>query len=311
MTTVFLTMPDDPLQRRAWLEQQLTGLHLRDLVLELEALRETPPLAAPPLADTLGESLPMVLHAGLAAASDEAVRQLIRHPRLLLELQEQILLADSPYWEHRLEENTEVAEAADRVATRFRESLAEEEPARVRLPVQSSLARNPWLAALATAAALLLTTFGLIWAGVLTLSFGPAPEPEVAQRWGWDRPGAIPEGVPAGEYYDALARAARQWGDVRPDDREALLKRIGEYRQGCSRLLIAAHEPLRELGSREDAWLVERCQRWAYRLDQLRDDLEAGRKAVTEVRDAVDEMTRRIVSNLESRADHVRSLTES
>src|SRR5207253_3173371 len=103
--------------------------------------------------------------------------------------------------------------------------------------------------------------------------------------WGWSRPGALPGDVPAPAYLDRLADAAAEWFARRPDEPLALARRIAEFRQGCSVLILAEHKPL----SAEDRrWLVVRCRAWAGALDRHLAAVEAGRDPAR-VRTEVDE----------------------
>ena len=69
-----------------------------------------------------------------------------------------------------------------------------------------------------------------------------------------------------------LPSAASDWFKKRPEEPAAVAKRITEFRQGCSMLILAKHAPL----SPEDRqWLVERCRLWARKLDDHLVALEA------------------------------------
>jgi len=289
MTVHFMDIPDDPRQRILWLERQLVGVHLGELVAELLVLHASTASQPLTLAQALADTLPAVVRAGLAQAPAGAVTQLLTHPRLLLELQEALLESDSAYWNARLEADAELAALHSANAP-------------VVPPRQS---HSSWIALLMGMAAMLLVGLGLVASGVVTL--GTRRAIEAVQSWGWSRDGAIPTTGSAGDYYDALARSARQWYDRKPEDVPALVDRINEYRAGCSRLLTSPHEPLRRR-PREDVWLTGRCHRWGYRLDQVRDALESGKLTPTQARAEVDELTERVILNLESRAEHMRSL---
>ena len=53
-------------------------------------------------------------------------------------------------------------------------------------------------------------------------------------------------------------------GTKRPDDPIDLARRIGEFRQGCSVLILSPHKPL---SGQDRAWLVGKCRAWAAKLD--------------------------------------------
>src|SRR5207247_1871657 len=106
----------------------------------------------------------------------------------------------------------------------------------------------------------------------------------VASSWGWSKPDALPTGVAAADYMTKLAEAADEWFKQRPGDSRELAKRIGEFRQGCSQLLLAEHK---SLPLDERVWLINRCKTWATKLDQHLADVEAGRP-VAQVLDQTD-----------------------
>ena len=109
-----------------------------------------------------------------------------------------------------------------------------------------------------------------------------------------------PPGTSASAYLNQLADAAAEWFRKRPEDAAALARRIGEMRQGCSRLLLAEHKPLTDADERD--WVRRKCRTWAARFDDSLRQLEAGRP-VTEVRRQMDGVVTKVVAVLSERAD--------
>jgi hypothetical protein len=72
-----------------------------------------------------------------------------------------------------------------------------------------------------------------------------------------------------------------------------------EFRDGCSLLIFAKHEPLADDDRR---WLARRCRQWAVRLDKHLESLESGQDPVA-VRGEVDETVNMIIEALRSRAE--------
>lgn len=295
MKLVSLTIPEDSARLPGWLEQHLVGLELAALVSELATVHGAAgPL--PGLADLLGDRREQVLTHGLAALPAEALRQLLRFPGLLLDLQELVLLAGGPYWE-RVSRPAGIAHAVERGGRRLGQE-AVEEPAPVVL--RMAWYRQPWVVSLATAAAVLVAVFLPRW-------LRPAPIPETgpiavvtpgsAPGWGWDRPGALPDGGSAPDYFNTLASAAEEWFKKRPEDAAALARRLHEFRQGCTTLIFAGHKPLAE---KDRLWLVERCRLWGAQIDQQLADLEAGSE-VAVVRDQMDKAVAKMVAALRER----------
>lgn len=119
----------------------------------------------------------------------------------------------------------------------------------------------------------------------------------VPGNWGWNRAGA-PEPRDAKAYLDTLAAGAQEWFKKKPEARADLAQRIVEFRQGCSKLILAEH---RLLAQADKSWLVRRCKGWAGQIDRHLTDLEAGKDA-SEVRKDIDDTVNRITEALEARA---------
>jgi hypothetical protein len=83
---------------RPWLERQLVGPDLLDLVRELTVLHGN---AAGPDAGAVFQEQHRseILQRGLAALSEEQLQRLFRNPALLLQLQEWVLVDGGPYWD--------------------------------------------------------------------------------------------------------------------------------------------------------------------------------------------------------------------
>jgi hypothetical protein len=104
--------------------------------------------------------------------------------------------------------------------------------------------------------------------------------------------------VPSTDYFNQLANAAQEWSKKQPDDATGLARRLLEFRQGCSTLILAEHRPL----SPEDRrWLVKNCQEWAQEIDHELTDLEAG-KNPAEIRRRADATVRQLVDALQKKA---------
>lgn len=287
MKLVMAAIPEDPDDQVVWLEQQLVGLDLGRLVGQLATLHGPARGAEPSFSLLFTPYLAAVLQVGLTALPRDLVRELLRHPRLLLELQERVLTEGGPYWDRVQRADADLQGAAEAGWRRLqRVAPAADVSPGPRLPWY----RRAWVASLATAAAALVAV-GL-WQAWWP---GSAAAPTA---WGWDRPGALPAGVSRGEYLRALAAVADEWSRKQPVTAPELARRILQFRQGCTTLLLADHEPLPEA---DRDWLKERCRRWAAKLDAELAALEAG-KDVEAVRRAVDETVRQLAAALRERA---------
>lgn len=314
-----LDIPDQPRELALWLEEQIVGLDLASVVTELYALGTGEPLPEKTLDQVLGRSLPAVMAKGLTALTPEQVRELLRHPALLLRLQVEIFVDGGDYWHARSEATTaasseEMTQHIEQGRARMRAFLESQRfpaatPERAAGAhtrggaqggngsngiVRMAWYRSPLLASLATAAAVLVGVF---------LVKPPAQPvgPPVAQGWGWSKPGAIDDSLSAKDYLAKLADAANDWHKKRPATPAELSKRIGDFRQGCSTLILSEHKPL---SAEDKSWLVERCQAWAKKLDQHLADVESG-KDVLEVRTQADETINKLMNAIRERSKTV------
>jgi hypothetical protein len=298
-------IPEEDALLADWLENMLAGPHLGEFVSELEVLREAgridrdaqqtatqSPVREVPVEQILARHLKSISQAGLAAVPAESLRRLLRQPALLIELQDYVLTEGGAYWDRRLRESHDLSERTETGWQRLSESSVIGAPTPAR-PVREPRARPVrwFVAGLATAAAVAVVAV-VGWDRI------PGP-PQVAKTgWGWTKPDAFPVGVSREQYLKALADEAEEWRRKRPDTPQALAQRINEFRQGCSRLILAEHKPLPPADRK---WLVERCQTWAKKLDAQLADLEAG-KTTESVRAQVDDTVDRLVKALHDRA---------
>lgn len=122
MTLLILDMPDDPQQLIEWLEQQLVGLELLQLVDQLTVVHGEPADSVT-LEETCSENLAQVLSEGLQPLEPEQIRSLLTHPRLLLELQDQITHKGGEYWD-KVPLSTEHQQSVDRGWEQLQRSIA-------------------------------------------------------------------------------------------------------------------------------------------------------------------------------------------
>jgi hypothetical protein len=299
MNLVSMDIPDDPGELPTWLDRHLVGLDLAALVAELTAVHGRG--QAPTLDEVLGSQRPAVLADGLAALPRPALRQLLRHPALLVELQDLVLAEGGPYWEQLTGGSAALASLALHGERRLEEFLAAEtrkaaSPGpRATLPrgLPARWYRRPWFVSLATAAIVLITLYDFR-DPLARLVVGQAG---MVTAWGWENLDLTVQRSP-GAYLQELADAGEKWFDQRPDDPATLARRIGQMRQGCSRLIFAEHPPL----SPEDRdWLVKSCRSWGAKFDKSLQDLETG-APVAQVRAEMDTAVRDLVEALHKRA---------
>ncbi len=148
MKTPMQSFLEDP----ARLDHELMGLRLHKVLEDLGWSGTLPTVeeGADPTAGVrqlLGDHLPAILAGGLASLPRSSLEQLLEQPQLLLQLQELLLCAGSPYWEQ------------------LSGSLPELSPLALPSPGPQPRKRSGWRAAVVLAAALLAVGGGV--AGLL------------------------------------------------------------------------------------------------------------------------------------------------
>ena len=298
MKALVLEMPDDPTAQAPWLDRQLVGPNLAALVAELDAVHGRGSSAVPPpptLDSVLGGHRRDLLDRGLTVLPRLAVGALLRHPRLLLELQETVLLQGGTYWQELNRSDPDLARSVpavwNRVSARIHPTDRTHRDEPLSLPLPPEATRRSLANRLVFAWASLAT----IAAAILALLSVGQPSP-----WGWNRPGALTrlESESAGAYMNRLADAAHEWFDERPATAEDLARRLGTFRADCSRLIVADHA---RLPADQRAWLVEHCRTWAGRLDDAIHALESGAPP-DRVRADADAIMNRLINMLRERA---------
>jgi hypothetical protein len=300
MRLVAMTLPDEPAEQPGWLDRQLIGLDLAALVAELTAVHGGG--AGPSLDEVLGSQRQAVLNGGLVALPRSALMQLLGHPQLLLEVQELVLTEGGPHWQRLCRADTGLAALVERGEQALGATLTHEAGSVAGRPFRLRPAWycRPWLVSLATAATMLLIVY-FFREPLARQVVGPPST--VASAWGWEKLAEPRPGTSPSAYLNELADAADEWFRQRPEVPSALARRIGEMRQGCSRLILAKDTPL---ANAEQTWLVMKCREWAEKFDKALTDLEGGRPA-GEVRQEMDQTVTKLVAALRDRAERVKA----
>lgn len=289
MTITLFNMPDDPQELAPWLERQIAGPTLRELIQELLAFGADANEKVT-LESLIGGRLSDVLSHGLRVLPLEIVRQVLGHPLTLLELQEHVLFSGGEYWE-TLAAPSKPSEAQPRYADDSESSPgspkeAEAEP--MFNPTRVSRRSLGWGAVGMAAAALVL--------GLTIWTRPPTP----AGGWGFDRPGALAVAGTPDEYLTSLCQSAAEWFRKRPETREALEQRIVQFRRGCQTLLQAPHRPL---SPEQKTSLANACAATIAELDNLLTRLRSGRENVLVLREDSDRVIRTLIGTLQTLAE--------
>ena len=309
MNLIALEIPEDPALLPGWLEEHLVSTDLAALVAELEAVHgQHGGEPVPSLDQVLHGQRDALLARGLKTLPGDRLRALLCRPRLLLDLQELLLASGGPHWLDRAARAVEHAQAVERGWGRLKASLRDQPVSGGTLPpsrLASEIQRPPrtsllrWAATLATAAAVLLGVFLVEQARVAR----QAQSALIASRWGWNRPGALPQDLGPGAYLNRIADAAAEWFNQRPEGPIDLARRLGELRQGCSVLILSPHKPL---SAQDRTWLVEKCRAWAAKLDAHLVSLEGG-AAAAKGADEADATVDKLIKALRERASALAS----
>ncbi len=289
MTPISLDIPKDRCEQVDWLESHLLGLQLGDLVAELQVVHGTRAYELS-LDQALGESMDSVLQKGLAALDEKQLRQLLEHPQLLLSLQNEVVLRGSEYWLQlplsREEEITLASQWKLLETVMLPPASAPVSPA-----IRGNWFGQATIAAVLSVAALLLIAF----------SVRDRLVPASAPGWGWEKPGVLAVQLPPRQYLEQLANAAQDWFKKRPENASDLARRIAQFRQGCSTLILTEHTALAQP---DRDWLVERCRAWAAKLDAHLIAIESG-EDISSVRAAADETISKLIMAIRDRAQTI------
>lgn len=281
MNPIVLTMPDEHRELAGWLERQLAGMELPRLVAELlvvhgsENKRTTLPR-------DLDVYLDSILQSGLSGLPDKVLCQLLQNPKLLLDLQEKVLIEGGPYWDNLLARADGMNEHVE-TSRAYVEALVRRDRGRA------------WPGVVLALAASVFLVVGVWWQLQLN-------RPGTDDLWGWSRPDVLREDRTAQEYLTGLADAANEWFDKPPQSAEALDRRLTQMIQGCSRLIQAEHSPLVKA---DRVWLIASCKKWAVKLDNHLAELKSGKKDLAAVQQDADKTIHQLVEALRARARQV------
>ena len=291
MMLVAFDIPDDSTQLAGWLERQLVGLHLGDLVATLRAVH----------GDGDGRSLEEVCEGklldavqhGLSRLDFTQLQGLLVHPARLLELQERVFLEGGEHWRTvpRTEEHLRAVavgwallpvQSSLGVATLLTTKESEERTGRSARPTSRLRRLAAGVAAMVAVAACVM----MLW----------TPRHE-SLAWGWNRPGTFVADVTAEEYLDRLADRADEWSGRPHDTLDQLRRDLTDFRRACLTLLDAPHDRLPPPQRDE---LVKRCRKWLGKFDAQLTALDAGGN-VNDIRQDADKTVGSLVTALRKR----------
>jgi len=257
-----------------WLERQLVGMELSQLVTELAAVhRASRPVDT--VRTTLGnDAISRVLQRGLKELPQELLRKVMIQPFHLFELQELVFAYGGDYWRRKESE----LDLKQRVEADWRKLKA-------KLPVQTPLlptipSGSRWLVP-SLVGVLLGAALGFV--GCYLWLNGPEfppkprtqasvtpPPPVVSNAWGWNKPDAVTVAATPQAYLERLATLAEEWKTVvpsanTPNRKLQILIRLLELRAGCTRLSETNHP----IPAEQQKKLKETALKWCEEIDVL------------------------------------------
>ena len=288
MTTLFLDMPEDRNNLPVWLERVLLSPDLPRLVTELKVIHGVPAQQLS-LMDAMSGYSQTVLESGLVSLPPPVLSRLLRQPDLLPKLRDWVLESGGPYWDS-IEAADDLSSSTQRIVEHVRKSMASKTLMADR---RRSLTKGVLLfLAMAASVAIFVVwhryevnKISQILAktyedneqlrldnDLLNQRLAPVPVPPLAPGWGFARREdlATLEGDHA--KLTKLSGLALEWGKKQPQNSLELAKRLLEFRQGCSGLLL--NPP--PLTKPQQVWFAARCGDWASSIEQQLHALESG-----------------------------------
>jgi len=287
MNVIALTIPERPDEQISWLERHLLGPDLGLLAAELSAVhgdREPPESVA----ELLGPHKSALLERGLAALPRSTIRELMRHPAHLLDLQELVLIEGGEYWEQLLNR----PEVTDAIAA---------PPRNAAMPKGKSGTWRGYFAAALVSAVAVAAVFVVVdpvqW-------MRPKDVVQAKTERGWNRADTFANEATATAYLQKVAKRSEEFSSSGEAGTEQVLARIGEFRTGCSRFLLASHSQLPP-EMRDD--LKKRCRKWSDELDKQRIALETDPSKAAVISGEIDALVARLAGVLRKQAEQLQA----
>jgi len=271
-----LDIPDDPQILPAWLERSLVGLELGDLIAELDAVHEAPTDDLS-LDDVLGSQRADVLESGLGVLNADQISSLMTHPRLLFDLQEEVLIHAASFWSALQKDNDELTAVIDRDWQRLQEPLAEAETTS-NLATGCSTVVEPISGRDALERPLRKTMTFRSWSAVcaviLLVGIGIGLFLRQPVTSGWSSPGALVQRDHPAATFAQLAKAASSYIEATRSTPAELQHEIERFVRDCERVrqltlpeLAAIPHPDSDLPDSQIAtyadWLNVKCEAWS------------------------------------------------
>lgn len=305
MNLISFDLPDSLDELAPWLEAQIVGLHLAELVAELAAIQQVRNLPADSVRNILGDStLQDLKSSGLKMLPAKTIRKLIHQPYYLLDLQELILSEGGRYWQQV--PRSDEAQAASKISWQLLQPKLTENPlatssqaasAEVAMPSASHPEASawywrpwPWVVNIATAATVFVAVY---------YAFRVAPDdlnkPQTSKLV-WTSPDDLSRPTSPEQYWRRLASVKQWWFSEKPANKVQLALRMGQLSEGCSVLILQEHKPLPPADADR---LTKKCREWASELNGYIAELQGVNADVQEIQKKADAWVNRVSGKLQ------------
>lgn len=299
-----LSLPEHHSDQVRWLESAVMGPDFDRVIAELSAVFGGESFD---LTDSEKEA---INESGFSKISPDRFKQLLKSPTALVQLQREVIEFGGDHWNTVMPSDSQSA-----VIERARPvSLSRAKGNGRRSQSWANNAAWAAIGALAAAAAVMIILSGKndLVDQPVTVAVNPAPEESItnspsnkqitdSQTWGFEKFAnsdlVTASEVDRKEYLDKIASAAQAWSKKRPATPAALAKRLGEFRMGCSAIMLADHP----LPAADQRWLKDRCKQWAAAIENHLQELEGG-MSVEEVTTRVDATVTKIAAAIKGRS---------
>jgi len=287
MTIRMLTIPDDQMAWPDWLEQQLVGVHLHELIEELQianaaASREQ----SENLNDILtSEQLTFIAESGLRVLETSQIQRLLSDPEALLGLQEHVLINGGDYWQTIL-----LGTLATNSLDRIRSRLLTHEDTNASFPLQGPGEKMAgWTSR--RVAGWVVSVVVMLLVGVFAWRSQPHSSGHVLGT-----PGLLASNTISSEdYLRRISDAGETWFQQDRSSTAALVTLLEDTSHDCQILIDARHSIL---SPDERDWFVGKCRNWKAAFDETLASLRDGSITLEVARDRSDLTMMKLVSVL-------------
>ena len=294
MNLRLFSIPDDPADWPVWLEREIVGMNLVELVHELPVFVEPSDEPEVTIDAFLGSRREDVLQSGLAVLSHQEIGRLFRQPSLLFDLQELVLSEGGSYWNAVPLEDAQQQFLARNSETILRQISGSQDDTTLSRsvtqptsPAAGSTTRRRFVRWVVSVAAMLGLVL-LAWR-----KFSPAP-------WGFDRALASSSGMSEPQFLNHCADVVEQdWKTRDLSSPSELSNALREFRDGCNRMIATEHAQLSEANQ---VWFRERCTLWRDRVIGEMDKLAKDPSQYSEVKANANDVIAKLGVALRTRA---------